>query len=157
MDFITTFLKNPITIAAICGLATGLVLSLIVLVKTRIYRKELEDEISDTRYDYRRLEEQMNTQMRVSAKAQDDLQAQIEERNQQILNLQSTIETLGSKAGKKELRTLRLYERTLEIMEEDGPNSLLAWENAKTKATEDLGDIDKGLKPMFRKVFKSEG
>lgn len=156
MDFIITFLKNPLTIAALAGLGTGLILSLVILIKTRLYRKELEEEIADTRYDYRRLEEQMNTQMRVSAKAQEELQNQLDEKLKQVTNLQTTLETLSSKAGKKELKTLQLYEKSLEHLEQDSPNALLAWENARTKATEHMTEIDKGLKPMLRKVFKSE-
>jgi len=156
MEFIITFLKNPITLALIGGMAAGLVLSLIILIKTRIYRKELEDEISDTRYDYRRLEEQMNTQMRISLKAQDDLRAQIEDYKRQVSNLQSSLETMSAKAGRKELRNLQLYELTLELMEKDAPNAMLAWDNAKTKANEKLAEIEKGFKPMLRKVFKAD-
>ena len=156
MDFIMTFLKNPITIAVLYGLGAGLILSLVILIKTRLYRKELEDEISDTRYDYRRLEEQMNTQMRVSARAQEELQQQIDAKQKQIENLQTTLETLSTKSGKKELKNLHLFEATLEQLEKDSPNAMLAWQNAKTKAEENMADIDKGLKPMLRKVFKSE-
>jgi len=156
MDFILTFLKNPITIAAISGLVAGLILSIIILIKTRIYRKELEEEISDTRYDYRRLEEQMNTQMRVCAKAQDELHLQIEEQKKQITNLKTSLETLNTKPGKKEMRTLQLFDLTLELMEKDSPNAMLAWENAKNKANESMAEVDKGIKPMLRRVFKSE-
>ena len=156
MDLITNFLKQPVTLATLIGLAMGLMLSLVVLIKARLYRKELEDEISDTRYDYRRLEEQMNTQMRVSAKAQDELQQKIEEQKRQIQNFQTTIEALNEKPGRKELRLLHLYSHTLELLEQEAPNALLAWQNAKTKAAEHLAAADKGLKPMLRKVFKSE-
>lgn len=156
MEFILSFLKNPISIAALSGLGVGLLLSLFILIKTRIYRRELDDEIADARYDYRRLEEQMNAQMRISAKAQDELQARIDEQQQRIHHLQTSLETLSQKPGKKELRQLQLYERTLELMEQRSPNAMLSWENAQTEALEQMAAIDKGLKPMLRKVFKSE-
>lgn|SRR5690606_6627819 len=156
MEFILSFLKNPISIAALSGLGVGLLLSLFILIKTRIYRRELDDEIADARYDYRRLEEQMNAQMRISSKAQDELQSRIDEQQQRIQHLQTSLETLSQKPGKKELRQLHLYERTLELMEQRSPNAMLAWENAQTEASEQMAAIDKGLKPMLRKVFKSE-
>lgn len=157
MDFITTFLRYPVTIGTLSGLVFGLLISLIILVKTRFLKKELEDEIADTRYDYRRLEELMNTQMRVTAKAQDELTTEIEGHQKSIVNLQTSLASYKHKPGRKELRLLHTYERAQSIMTKNASGSVLAWENAKKEAEAELLDTDKGIKPILRKVFGSDG
>jgi hypothetical protein len=156
MDFIITFLRNPVTIGTLFGLGFGLILTLIALIRTRIFKRELEDEIADARYDYRRLEDQMNTQMRVGAKAQEELLKEIEEHKAIIHNLELSLSKRNSKAGRKELRSLHIFERAEEILAKKSPGSILAWENAKNEAEADFQDADKGFKPLFRKVFGSE-
>lgn len=156
MDFIITFLLNPVTIGTLSGLGFGLILTLIALIRTRIFKRELEDEIADARYDYRRLEDQMNTQMRVSAKAQEELLKEIEAHKEIIHNLETSLTKRNSKAGRKEMRMLHTYEKAEELLAKKSPGSLLAWENAKKEAEADFQDADKGLKPIFRKVFGSE-
>ena len=153
MDFIITFLKNPVTIGTLSGLGFGLILTLVALIKTRIFKRELEDEIADARYDYRRLEDQMNTQMRVSAKAQEELLKDIEEHKAIIRNLEQALEKRNAKAGRKEMRILHMYEIAEQIFSKKNPGSVLAWENAKKEAETDLQSAEKGLKPMLRKVF----
>ena len=156
MDFIVTFLKNPITIGTLSGLGFGLILTLIALIKTRIFKRELEDEIADARYDYRRLEDQMNTQMRVSAKAQEELLKEIEEHKSVIEKLEHSLEKRNAKAGRKEMRTLHMYEIAEQVFAKENPGSLLAWENAKKEAENDLLSAERGLKPMLRRVFGAD-
>ena len=153
MDFIVTFLKNPVTIGTLSGLGFGLILTLIALIRTRMFKRELEDEIADTRYDYRRLEDQMNTQMRVSAKAQNELIKEIEEHKTIIENLQKALDKRNTKAGRKELRALHIYEIAEQIFARENPGTVLGWENAKKEAEVELQAAEKGLKPMLRKVF----
>jgi uncharacterized protein YlxW (UPF0749 family) len=157
MDFLITLLRNPVTIGTLAGLSLGLVCTLVILIKTRLFKKELEDEISDTRYDFRRLEEQMHKQLSISARTQEDLQAAINDRDEQIKSLQANIESVSRKPGRKELKTLYQYDRAIEILHEDSSGTVLAWENALKKAEAEYAEAEKGLKPILRKVFTPDG
>ena len=153
MDFVITFLKEPVTIGVLSGLALGLIITLVILIKTRIFKNELEQEIRDTRYEYRRLEDQLNTQMRVSSRKQDELTAEIEQYRATVQANEEKLKTANQKPGRRELRKLELYQRAEQIMAEQSPGSTLAWENAMKSAEAELKEAEKGFKPMMRKVF----
>jgi septal ring factor EnvC (AmiA/AmiB activator) len=149
-------LQNPVTIGTLSGLFAGLLFSVVILIKTRVYRNELEDEIADARYDFRRLEEQLNTQMRVSAKAQDELQRSLEAANATIQKLETSLGQSQQKPGRKELRQLAIMLRAVEILAERAPGYQLAWEQAIAEAEAQIRDSEKGIIPLLRKVFPGE-
>lgn len=150
---ISEYLQNPIVIATLSGLALGLFAVFIILVKTRIYKNELEDELRDARYDYRRLEDQLNTQMRVSLKAQEDLVSEKNNLLKRIENLELSLDTLSKKPGRKDLKNLILMEKTLEKYLAETPSASLLWDKSKTEAEQELKETETGLAPLLKKAL----
>jgi uncharacterized protein (DUF3084 family) len=156
MDWILSFLRHPITLSVLGGLCVGLLVSLYLLIRTRMFRRELEEELADARYDYRRLEDQLNTQMRVAAKAQEELLRECSQYQASIQRLESMVEQLQQKPGRKEQKQLVLLQRASERLAQRAPGYQLAWEQAIQESEAELKDEEKGIGAVFRKVFSGD-
>lgn len=155
MNFLVDWITQPTFICAISGLAVGVIISLLVLIKTRLYKDSLDDLLSDQRYEKKRLEEQLNTQMRVSGKAQEDLLAKIAEKDGAIENLRITNNTLSKKPGRAELKRLITLETAIEAIRILDPNLGSKIDQEVDSASQSVETSNRGITPLIKKVFGS--
>lgn len=68
-------------------------------------------------------------------------------------NLRISVQSLGQKPGRAELRLLNIYDLALRKMMLKAPGFSSAWEMALQEAEKEYEDNEKGLKSIIKKVF----
>lgn len=135
----------------------GLVVGLFLLVMVwRLMRKD----ISMLRSEKKRLQEEnkelqghLNTQLKINAKGNDQLEADLIELREQNENLRSNLNVAKQKPGRAELRHLQMMENAVSVMREQAPGFAPAWEKAMRDAEAAELAAEGGLKKLIRKVL----
>jgi len=68
-------------------------------------------------------------------------------------NLRISVQTLGQKPGRAELRLLNIYDAALRKMMLQAPGFSSAWEVSLREAEKEYEENEKGLKSIIKKVF----
>ncbi len=68
-------------------------------------------------------------------------------------NLRISVQTLGQKPGRAEIRLLNIYDGALRKMMLKAPGFASAWEVALQEAEKEYEDNEKGFKSIIKKVF----
>ena len=135
----------------------GLVVGLFLLVMVwRLMRKD----ISMLRSEKKRLQEEnkelqghLNTQLKINAKGNDQLEADLIKLREQNENLRSNLNVAKQKPGRAELRHLQMMENAVSVMREQAPGFAPAWEKAMRDAEAAELAAEGGLKKLIRKVL----
>jgi len=135
----------------------GLVVGLFLLVMVwRLMRKD----ISMLRSEKKRLQEEnkelqghLNTQLKINAKGNDQLEADLIELREQNENLRSNLNVAKQTPGRAELRHLQMMENAVSVMREQAPGFAPAWEKAMRDAEAAELAAEGGLKKLIRKVL----
>jgi hypothetical protein len=135
----------------------GLVVGLFLLVMVwRLMRKD----ISMLRSEKKRLQEEnkelqghLNTQLKINAKGNDQLEADLIELREQNENLRSNLNVAKQKPGRAELRHLQMMENAVSVMREQAPGFAPAWEKAMRDAEAAELAAEGGFKKLMRKVL----
>lgn len=137
------------------GLVVGLFLLVMVwklmrkdIVMLRGEKKRLQEENKD-------LQSHLNTQLKINAKGNEELQNQLDELRDQNENLRSNLNVARQKPGRAELRHLQVMEAAVSVMREQAPGFAPAWEKAMRDAEAEQQAAEGGLKKLMRKVLPS--
>mgnify|MGYP001813876711 CR=1 FL=1 len=149
MDIVMQILSQPFT----WGLVLGLFMMSVVW---RLMRKDivnLKHENKRILDDNKELQTHLNTQLKINAKGNEQLQNQLDELREQNENLRANASVLKHKAGRAELRQLHMMESAVSMMREQAPGFAPAWEKAMRDVEEAELAAEGGLKKLMRKVL----
>ncbi len=125
------------------GVVVGWVLS---FVKSRF-------EVSAYKKDIKQYQEHLNRQMKITNEGNKNLENDLEKLKKENENLRISVQTLGQKPGRAELRLLNIYDSTLRKMMMKAPGFSSAWEMALQEAETEYEASEKGFKSIIKKVF----
>jgi hypothetical protein len=135
----------------------GLVVGLFLLVMVwRLMRKDvtmLRSEKKRLQEENKELQGHLNTQLKINAKGNDQLEADLIELREQNENLRSNLNVAKQKPGRAELRHLQMMESAVSVMREQAPGFAPAWEKAMRDAEAAELAAEGGLKKLIRKVL----
>ncbi len=141
----------PALTAAAIGFAVGLALGLGVALRgwfgMRLKRRELEREAEQLR-------SHLHRQMEITGEGSRALKEELEGLRKQNENLRVTVQTLGNKPGRAEVRTLHVYDRAVHIMNAEAPGFAPAWERAIAEAEGQVKEADTGLSALVRRIIR---
>ncbi len=129
------------------GLAVGLVAAIVVWINAWMTRRGLAGEVKTLR-------EHLQRQMEITQKGTESQKKEVEDLRKQNENLRVTNATLKQKPGRAEIQTLTVYDKALHIMNGRAPGFGPAWEGAIKEAEAEVSQVDSGIMPMLRKVFR---
>ena len=110
--------------------------------EVRAYKKELKE-----------YKEHLNRQMKLTNEGSKNLEEELETLKKENENLRVTVQTLGQKPGRAEIRLLNIYDASLRKMMLKAPGFSSAWEVALQEAEREYEENEKGLKSIIKKVF----
>lgn len=151
MDTVMQILSQPFT----WGLVLGLFLMSMVW---RLMRKDIVNLRAENKRiseENKELQGHLNTQLKINAKGNEQLQVQLDEMRVQNENLRANVNVLKQKAGRAELRQLHMMESAVSVMREQAPGFAPAWEKALRDAEAAEEAAEGGLKKLMRKVLPS--
>jgi cell division septum initiation protein DivIVA len=108
----------------------------------RAYKKEL-----------REFQEHLNRQMKITGQGNKNLEDELEKLKKENENLRISVQTLGQKPGRAEVRLLNIYDGALRKMMLKAPGFSSAWEIALQEAEREYEENEKGFKSIIKKVF----
>ena len=110
--------------------------------EVRKYKKEIKD-----------LQEHLNRQMKISAEGSRNLELNLEKLKKDNENLRVSVNTLGQKPGRAELRLLNIYDGALRKMTLTAPGFASAWEASLQESEREYEDNEQGFKAIVKKIF----
>ena len=135
----------------------GLVVGLFLLAMVwRLMRKDivmLRSEKNRLQQENKELQSHLNTQLKINAKGNDQLEADLVDLREQNENLRSNLNLAKQRPGRAELRHLHLMENAVGVMREQAPGFAPAWEKAMRDAEAAELAAEGGLKKLMRKVL----
>ncbi|MBT8044147.1 MAG: hypothetical protein KJO79_04275, partial [Verrucomicrobiae bacterium] len=137
------------------GLVVGLFLLSMVW---KLMRKDiviLRDEKKRLYEENKELQTHLNTQLKINAKGNEQLQAQLDELREQNETLRSNLNVAKQKPGRAELRHLQVMETAVSAMREQAPGFAQAWEKALRDAEVAEEAAEGGFKKLIRRVLPS--
>jgi len=110
--------------------------------EVRAYKKELKE-----------YKEHLNRQMKLTNEGSKNLEEELNTLKKENENLRVTVQTLGHKPGRAEIRLLNIYDAALRKMMLKAPGFSSAWEVSLQEAEREYEENEKGLKSIIKKVF----
>ena len=135
--------SSYLILIVIASVAVGWFLSYI---KSRFEVRAIKNELKE-------YQEHLNRQMKLTAKGSRDLEKELEKLKQDNENLRISVQTLGQKPGRAEIRLLNIYDGALRRMMLKAPGFSSAWEVALQEAEKEYEENEKGFKSIIKKVF----
>lgn len=111
-------------------------------------------EVSKYKKEIKEYKEHLNRQMKITndgSKVQEDELKTLKKENE---NLRISVQTLGQKPGRAELRLLNIYDNALRKMQMRAPGFSSAWEISLQEAEAEYEANETGLKSIIKRVFK---
>jgi len=125
------------------GIVIGWVLSFI---KSRF-------EVAGYKKDIKQYQEHLNRQMKITNEGNKNLEQDLEKLKKENENLRISVQTLGQKPGRAELRLLNIYDSALRKMQMKAPGFSSAWEMSLQESEAEYEASEKGFKSIIKKVF----
>ena len=110
-------------------------------------------EINDVKKELREFQEHLNRQMKLTGEGSRNLETELSKLKQDNENLRISVQTLGQKPGRAEIRLLNIYDGALRKMMLKAPGFSSAWEVALQEAEKEYEENEKGFKSIIKKVF----
>ncbi len=143
-------LKHPFTWGLLIGLFALLMIAYVGIVKRLALKRQLAErdkQIAD-------LKSYLSTHLDVTAQGVAQRQTQLEELRQQNENLRMAVAALQDKPDRRDRRTLEIYQRALEMMNENAPAFAAVWQACLRRAEEELAAAQKGaISRVWNKLF----
>ncbi|QQL44798.1 hypothetical protein [Sulfuriroseicoccus oceanibius] len=143
------------------GLIVGLLIASICwlrgIVVARGLRKQKETEMTTLRGEIDRMQEHLHTQMRINAKGNEKLEAEVDDLRKQNENLRIENSSLRQKPGHKEIRQLEVYDRAVQKMNARAPGFAPAWQSALAEAETEQHNAEGGVAGFVRRIFRGGG
>ena len=143
-------INSPFFWGLILGLFIGFCLLYVSWSKRSLLRKQFKEKSEELET----LRKHLDTQMSINAKGNEQVTVEVEKLRDQNENLRVNLETLKTKPGKAETRTLHIYDKALHLMYEQAPGFASHWERAIKEAESDMMESESGLKKLITKVFR---
>lgn len=137
------------------GLIVGLILTFLSWNSGRKDRKYLKAEINRLQLENSELQNHLGTQLKINAKGNETLQAQLDDLKEKNETLRMNIQSLQQKPEKIEQRRLEVMEAAVSTMREQAPGFAQAWEKSIRQAEDEMESAEGGLKKLIRKVVPS--
>jgi len=110
-------------------------------------------EVSAIKSELREYQEHLNRQLKLTADGSKSLENELEQLKKDNENLRISVQTLGQKPGRAEVRLLNIYDSALRRMMLKAPGFSSAWEVALQEAELEYEENEKGFKSIINKVF----
>jgi len=110
-------------------------------------------EVSRYKKELKEYKEHLNRQMKITNEGSKNLEDELKTLKKANENLRISVQSLGQKPGRAELRLLNIYDLALRKMMLKAPGFSSAWEMALQEAEKEYEDNEKGLKSIIKKVF----
>jgi len=110
-------------------------------------------DINDVKKELKEFQEHLNRQMKLTGEGSRNLEKELAELKKSNENLRISVQTLGQKPGRAELRLLNIYDAALRKMMLKAPGFSPAWEVALQQSEREYEENEKGLKSIIKKVF----
>jgi len=136
-------LSFQVILFIIAGVVVGWFLSFI---KSRF-------EVSGYKKELKEYKEHLNRQMKITNEGSKNLEQDLEKLKKENENLRISVQTLGQKPGRAELRLLNIYDASLRKMMMKAPGFSSAWEISLQEAEREYEENEKGFKGIIKKVF----
>lgn len=136
-----SFLLQPFFL----GLYLGIIGCVFIYLRMLLTNRSLNREI-------KKLKQHLHTKLEIDAEANEERKDKIDALKQENENLRITVQTLGTKPGRKEIRQFYIYQKALDSMTETAPGFAPAWQNALRDAQEYINKIDKGFIPFIKRI-----
>jgi gas vesicle protein len=150
-------LKNLFTQPIVIGLCIGLVIALLIWLRSCLKAREIKldgaarlDKAND---EINHLRKHLHTQMEISTKGNQSLKEELEALKATNQNLKDTVSALKDKPGRAEIRTLHLYCKALSMMNTRAPGFGSAWESALKDAEAEVKKEESGIIGWIKKPF----
>ena len=141
-QFSTSFLLKPLAI----GLYIGIFIAIIVFIREKIVQHRLKKEIE-------KLKAHIQTKLEIEAESNERRKKEIEELKKQNENLRIMLQNYIEKPGRKELRQLHLYQKTIEILTVKAPGFAQSWQSALEEAGREMRLMESGIIPFIKKII----
>lgn len=151
MDAFMQIISQPFTWGLLVGLLfLGMVWKLMRkdIVMLRSDQKRLQEENKE-------LQGHLNTQLKINAKGNEQLQNQLDDLREQNETLRGNLNVAKQKPSRAELRHLQVMETAVSAMREQAPGFAPAWEKALRDAEAAEEAAEGGLKKLIRRVMPS--
>lgn len=153
MDYLISALQTPFT----WGLLLGLLIAAFLWKSGLTARRHALAEARRLQGELRDLQGHLNTQLKINASGNQNLNAELESLRAQNENLRINLATLQQKPGRAETRQFQIQESALRVMREQAPGFAPAWEKALRQAESEMEAADKGLLKLVRRVIPGLG
>ena len=110
-------------------------------------------EVRKYKQEIKRYEEHLNRQMKITSEGSKNLEQELAKLKKENENLRVSVQTLGQKPGRAELRLLNIYDGTLRKIMMSAPGFSTAWEVALQEAEAEYEANERGFKSIIKKVF----
>jgi hypothetical protein len=110
-------------------------------------------EIRKYKKEMKGFEEHLNRQMKISSEGQKSLELTLDKLRKDNENLRVSVNTLGQKPGRAEIRLLNIYDGALRKMTLTAPGFASAWEASLQEAEKEYEDNEQGFKSIVKKIF----
>jgi hypothetical protein len=129
------------------GIVFGLVVGwLVTMIKSKIVVKGYKNELQEYK-------EHLNRQMKITNEGSKSLEDELKKLKKENENLRISVQTLGQKPGRAEIRLLNIYDAALRKMQMKAPGFSSAWEASLQEAEAEYEANEKGFKSIIKKVF----
>ena len=130
----------------------GLILLFLSWNSARKDKKHLKNELKRITKENADLQTHLGTQLKINAKGNETLQAQLDDMRLQNETLRMNIQTLQQKPGKVEQRKLEIMEIAVSTMREQAPGFAAAWEKSMRSAEDELQAAEGGFTKLIHKI-----
>ena len=110
-------------------------------------------EVSAYKKEIKEYKEHLNRQMKITNEGSKNLEGELASLKKENENLRISVQTLGQKPGRAEVRLLNIYDGALRKMMMRAPGFSSAWEMSLQESEREYEENEKGFKSIIKKVF----
>ncbi len=111
-------------------------------------------EVAKYKKELKEFKEHLNRQMKITNEGNKTQEKELNQLKKENENLRITVQTLGQKPGRAEIRLLNIYDSALRKMQMKAPGFSSVWEMSLQEAEAEYEANETGLKSIIKKVFK---
>ncbi len=153
METFQTIIQNHFT----WGFLLGLLLAIFIWKSGYSARRNVTREMRRVEEEMKSLQGHLNTQLKINATGNENLQKELEELRVNNETLRVNNAALQHKPGRAEQRLLQIHEIAIRTMREQAPGFAPAWEKAMRHAESEIDAAESGLKKLVRRVLPGIG
>lgn len=110
-------------------------------------------EVAKHKKELKEYKEHLNRQMKITNEGHKNLEMDLKKLKEENENLRISVQTLGQKPGRAEIKLLNIYDAALRKMMLKAPGFSSAWELSLQEAQHEYEENEKGFKGIMKKVF----